>query len=119
MQLNHGRFVAGDLGIVAENKTNISLGDIEFSIGKAFAAVYWYGMYPDYVFVYYSLLTVDFDVGRNYNYSEPHGLAIVDRGNNLPVHTVTEEQGEAIIMVSILKLRMNVSNHSPSKYRYN
>lgn len=101
----------GDLGFVSENKTSLSLADIEFSMGKAFAAIYWYGM------LHYTLMTFVhtsypyFFVGRNYNYSEPHGMAIADGGQLLRGSTVNvnEGQGEAMITISTLKLRLNVS----------
>ncbi|EKM54941.1 uncharacterized protein PHACADRAFT_142728 [Phanerochaete carnosa HHB-10118-sp] len=38
-------FVAEELGIVAHNRTNITLTDLNHSIGKALAAVHWYGLY--------------------------------------------------------------------------
>lgn len=35
-----------DLGIFTGNKKNITLAEINMSVGRAFAAAYWYGTYP-------------------------------------------------------------------------
>lgn len=41
------RFLMEELGVVplGNNKTNIALADLNFSLGKAIAAVYWYSTY--------------------------------------------------------------------------
>lgn len=38
-------FIAEDLEVSAQNRTNITLTDLNHSIGKALAAMYWYGQY--------------------------------------------------------------------------
>ena len=38
------RFIAEDLGIFSQNRTSISLVDLQHSLGKALAALHWYGM---------------------------------------------------------------------------
>ena len=40
----HTSFLIGELGLVSSNKSNISLADLNFSVGKALAAVSWYSM---------------------------------------------------------------------------
>lgn len=38
------RFIMEDLGVVTANRTNITLAELNLSIGRALAAMYWYGM---------------------------------------------------------------------------
>ena len=37
------RFLTEDLRVATENRTNVSLAEINLSIGKALAATAWYG----------------------------------------------------------------------------
>ena len=39
------RFLREDLELVFHNQSNISLADLNMSIGRALAATYWYGGY--------------------------------------------------------------------------
>ena len=37
------RSIAEDLGLASQNRTTISLADLQHSLGKALAALHWYG----------------------------------------------------------------------------
>ena len=58
----------------------------------------------------------DYATGRNYNYTSPVGYAIANlEGQTINYDSVAEGQGEAVIMVSSLGLRLNVSLKAKQK----
>ncbi|GJE91559.1 hypothetical protein PsYK624_077090 [Phanerochaete sordida] len=91
-----------DLRIAADNRTNVTLAEIEHSLARALAATFWYG--------------------GKVNYSSSHairGLLMPESPATLITNitlnltatntSVAEEYGEAIIMVPVQRLRLNLS----------
>ncbi|EKM54969.1 uncharacterized protein PHACADRAFT_208510 [Phanerochaete carnosa HHB-10118-sp] len=90
-------FVAEELEIAAQNRTNVTLADLNHSIGKALAAVHWYG--------------------QTQNYSGPHasnGIMQSFLSNDVPVIVPEQPQpasgvGQTTIMVLVPRYRLNLS----------
>ncbi|EKM52147.1 uncharacterized protein PHACADRAFT_151151 [Phanerochaete carnosa HHB-10118-sp] len=95
-------FMTEDLRIVSENRTNVTITEINYSLEKALAATFWYG--------------------NQVNYSSAHAIdelmspasAYIAMFN--PVLNLTSNNtggalphGEATIAVSVQRLRLNVS----------
>ncbi|GJE90216.1 hypothetical protein PsYK624_063430 [Phanerochaete sordida] len=93
LPLQFDTFLTADLGLVTTyaadlRNMTISLQDLNFSIGKALAAIYWYG--------------------RNVNYSDPHLVMSVGVCSAGSVKVETESS-EALIPTTVVRQRLEIS----------
>jgi hypothetical protein len=87
-----------NLGVLSQAKNNVSLVDLNLSIGKALAAVYWYSKCQ------YSkplLYLPHFVLGRNSNGTNPNDPSTVPQADQM--------YGEATMSVPGVRMRLDVS----------
>ncbi|GJE84277.1 hypothetical protein PsYK624_003530 [Phanerochaete sordida] len=96
-------FLTEDLRVASENRTNVTLAEINRSVEKALAATAWYA--------------------NNANYSSPHAISQVVQMDNIylganvqPLNLTSNNTGElgaptgeAVIIVTVQRLRLNLS----------
>ncbi|KAJ7242139.1 hypothetical protein B0H12DRAFT_1236803 [Mycena haematopus] len=90
-------FIAEELGIVSQNRTNITLADLNHSLGKALAALHWYG--------------------RTLNYSAVHAangimqsIGVHDDPLIVPVQPQSVDAvGQTTVMVVVSRYQLNLS----------
>lgn len=116
------RFLTEDLRIALDNRTNITLGEINHSLEKALAATFWYGTYTRCSALYPKINSLACGLGNNVNYSSSHAInGLIKPENaytymNIPILNMTvnntneiPQHGEATILVLVQRLRLNVS----------